>query len=64
MKHKSELSHGCGVRKVDSLTHMLFMLVTQLVAETLVEEFKKHNVTLIDEKVSTKSDYVIRKHKT
>ena len=51
------------MRQGDSLAPMIFILVTQVVAEAIAVEFKKRNINLPDVKVSVSDESVIRKHK-
>ena len=50
------------MRQGDSLVPMLFILVMQLAGEAIVVEFKKHNINLLDMKVSVSDEHVILKH--
>ena len=62
-KHKSRFPHRHGVRQGESLAPVLFILVVQLAAETLVVEFKRHNINRPDMKVSVSNKCLVRKHK-
>ena len=62
-KKKERFPYGCGVRQGDNLAPILFILVIQLVVESLAIEFRKHNINLPSMRVSSSEECIIRKHK-
>ena len=63
-KEERTIKYGCGVRQGDNLAQTLFIIVIQIIAERIEQEYIKQQVNIIEVSISSnKSGTMIRQKK-